>query len=90
MLSPSPVPKPTPLVPLDRAVEVSETSFIHPLQWFILENATKTTFSNGHQRINYRRRMENTFHIFKYDSPSGKFLQFFKVFQSMWELYFMT
>ena len=31
MLSPGPVPKPTPLVPLDRAAEVSETRFIHPL-----------------------------------------------------------
>ena len=31
MLSPGPVPKSTPLFPLDRAAEVSETSFIHPL-----------------------------------------------------------
>ena len=34
MLSPGPVPKPTPLVPLDRAAEVSETRFIHPFHRF--------------------------------------------------------
>ena len=34
MLSPGPVPKPTPLVPLDRAAEVLETRFIHPLHRF--------------------------------------------------------
>ena len=27
----------------------------------------KTTFSNGHKRINYRRQVENMFHIFKCD-----------------------
>ena len=46
MLSPSPVPKPTPLVPLDRAVEVSETSFIHPLHRF-LSVSTHTDIADG-------------------------------------------
>ena len=46
MLSPSPVPKPTPLVPLDRAVEVSETSFIHPLHQFP-SVTTRTGIADG-------------------------------------------
>ena len=46
MLSPGPVPKPTPLVPLDRAAEVSETRFIHPLHRF-LSVSTRTGIADG-------------------------------------------
>ena len=46
MLSPGPVPKPTPLAPLDRAAEVSETHFIHPLHLF-LSVSTRTGIADG-------------------------------------------
>ena len=80
MLSPGPVPKLTPLVQLDRAAEVLETSFIHPLHRCPSVNTRtgiadclfwkmprKQLFSNGHEGKNYRRQMENMFHIFKCD-----------------------
>ena len=46
MLSPGPVLKPTPLVPLDRAAEVLETRFIHPLHRFPFVS-TRTGITDG-------------------------------------------